>query len=180
MIVGVLGGTFDPPHLGHLGVARTALASKQVDKIWLVPCLAHRFGKQPGRFENRLAMCRLLIEDEPDMAVSDIEVTLKRPGYTLDLVKALYGAHPEWSFRLIAGADIYHEKEKWHCYDEIADLAPPIYVARKGIPPITDPTLEAPMEISSTELRAAFSRGERPVDAVLSSIITYIETHRLY
>jgi nicotinate-nucleotide adenylyltransferase len=180
MIVGIFGGTFDPPHLGHLGAARAALDSGEVDEVWLVPVLAHRFGKTPAPFEDRLAMCRLLVAGEEGMEVSEMERELERPGYTLDLVEALGRAHPEARFRLIAGADIYHERHEWHRYDDIAALAPPLYVAREGVAPIPEPTLPAPPPVVATEVREALARGERPVDALPEAILEYIAANRLY
>ncbi len=180
MVIGIFGGTFDPPHRGHLGVAKNALDSGRVDEVWFVPCLTHRFGKQPAPFEDRLAMCDLLIEGEPMMRVSDMEAKLERPGYTLDLVLALGAAHPGYALRILAGADIYFDRDKWHQYDEIARLAPPLYVAREGVAPIPEPTLPAPAGMSSTELRVVLARGELPVEEVPERVLKYIENHGLY
>ena len=180
MIVGVLGGTFDPPHLGHLAVARNVLKSGLVATVWFIPCLAHRFGKQPTGFEHRIAMCQLLVRDEEGMAVSNVEASLENPGRTLDLIVTLQAIHHTDSFRLVAGSDIYHERHHWHRYDEIEKLAPPIYVERKGIERIPISTLAAPPEISSSDLRTALARGERPTNEITQDVLDYIETHGLY
>jgi nicotinate-nucleotide adenylyltransferase len=179
-VVGILGGTFDPPHVGHLGVARNVLASGAVEQVWLVPCVEHAFGKQPAAFEHRLALCRLLIEGEPGVTVSDVEAEVDSPGRTLDLVRFLDRVFPGTAFRLIAGSDIYHERQKWHRYDEVARLAPPIYVERAGEAPIPEPTLPAPPAVSSQQIRAALACGERPVELVPARLLDYIEVHRLY
>lgn len=180
MMIGILGGTFDPPHLGHLIAAKNVLAAGLADEVWLIPCLAHRFGKAPAPFDHRLAMCRLLIEGHLNLRVSDIEVTVNRPGYTIDLVHRLMQAHPENEFRLIAGTDIYHQKDLWHHYDEIARLAPPIYVARQGEPPIPEPVLPAPPDISSHKLREAIAWGETPEDKMPRTVIDYARALGLY
>jgi nicotinate-nucleotide adenylyltransferase len=180
MIIGVLGGTFDPPHMGHLVLARNALASGKIDEVWLVPCLSHRLGKQPAPFEDRLAMCRLLIDGEPSMKVSDIERVLERPGHTFDLVLALRAGHPEAELRLLAGTDIFHEQGQWHLFDEIAKIAPPIYVEREGVEQIPEPTLPAPPGIASSEIREALARGERPQEAIPQKVLDYIEKRGLY
>ena len=180
MRVGVLGGTFDPPHLGHLGLSINVLREALVDEVWFVPCLTHRFGKAPAPFDARLEMCRLLIAGRHSMRVSNIEETLRRPGYTLDLIETLMIDYPEHTFRLIAGQDIYHQKEKWHHYDDVAALAPPIYVARVGEQPIPGPLVAAPIDVSSTEVKERLERG-RSVDGLLApAVIRYIETHNLY
>ena len=180
MIIGILGGTFDPPHNGHLIAATRVLDAELTDEVWLIPCLAHRFGKAPADFEHRLAMCRLLIAEQPNLRVSDIEVTVNRPGYTIDLVNRLRADYPGDTFRLIAGTDIYHQKSAWHRYDEIAALAPPIYVERRGEAPIPEPTLAPPPNISSHELRDALQQGERPEDRMPGSVIDYILANGLY
>lgn len=180
MIVGVLGGTFDPPHIGHLGVARSALDSGQVQRVWLVPCVRHAFGKTPAALEHRLAMCALLVAGQSGVEVSDAESRLAEPGRTLELVQGLMREHPEHRFRLVAGADIYHERHKWHRYDEVARLAPPIYVARAGVAPIDPPTLPAPPDVSSSEIRAQLERRKRPAAGVPEPILAYIVEHRLY
>jgi nicotinic acid mononucleotide adenylyltransferase len=103
-----------------------------------------------------------------------------RPGYTLALVKKLMADHPGHTFRLVAGQDIYHQRDKWHHYDEIAAIAPPIYVARVGEPPIPEPTVPAPPDVSSSELRKMIA-SRTPVDGLLpKTIVQYIEAHHLY
>lgn len=180
MIVGILGGTFDPPHLAHLMVATRAIDSGLVDEVWLVPCLTHRFGKSPVPFVHRIAMCERLTAKSPCIKVTDIEAELDRSGYTLDLVKLLRGRYPTITFRLIAGTDIYHERDKWHRYDDVAELAPPIFVERRGVPPIPESTLDAPPPISSSDIRARIARGET-VDALTTPPVwAYIQEHDLY
>ena len=105
---------------------------------------------------------------------------MSRPGYTLDLVLTLKAQYPDAKFRLIAGTDIYHQKNKWHRYDEIARLAPPIYVERSGESPIPEQTLGPAMEVSSSILREALGRGEQVKGLTLESIFAYIESRGLY
>jgi len=180
MKVGILGGTFDPPHVGHLGAARAALDSGLVEAVWLVPCVRHAFGKAPAPYEHRMAMCLILVQGHGGIVVSDAESRLADPGKTLDLVLGLQRAHPEHELRLIAGADVYHQRHLWHRYDEVARLAPPIYVARVGAEPIDQPTLPAPQGVSSSEIRALLERRERPAAFVPEAILEYIERHQLY
>ena len=180
MRIGLLGGTFDPPHLGHLGVAEAALSSPDVDEVWLVPCLRHRFGKQPVDFKIRIEMCRLLVDGRAGMRVSEMEANIDKPGQTLALVRAFLERYPEHEYRLVAGADIYHQRHQWYRYDEIARLAPPLYVARRGVEPIDEPALPAPVEISSSDVRAALLAGSRVIPAIPKDILDYIDRHQLY
>jgi len=180
MDVGILGGTFDPPHKGHLELARIVLSSGEVEQVWFVPCFAHRLGKQPASFADRLAMCRLLVADEVSMCVSDIEQELEHPGYTLELLHALAARYPSHGLRLVAGTDIYHEREKWHRYDEVASLAPPIYVERLGSPPIPLPMLPPPPEISSSRIRQEIENGISTCVDVPQEVMDYIVSRGLY
>ncbi len=180
MRIGVFGGTFDPPHLGHLEAAGHVLDAGLADEVWFVPCLKHRFGKAPAPFHHRLAMCHLLIEGQSRMRVSDLEALINRPGYTIDLVRRLMADFPQHTFRLIAGTDIYHQRDQWHQYDEIAKLAPPIYVARMGEPPIPEPVLPPPPEISSRKLREALAAGASPREAMPDRVIEYARNNGLY
>lgn len=180
MRLGILGGTFDPPHLGHLGVVDAALASGLLERVLLVPCLAHALGKTPAPFEHRLAMCRLLVAGEPRAEVSDAERELATPGRTLELLRLLGGRRPGVELRLLAGADIYLERHLWHRYDEVVRLAPPLYVARRGVPPIPEPTLPPPPRVSSEQLRALLAAGRRPEELVPAAVLDYIAAHGLY
>lgn len=162
-------------------MARIVLSRGGVEQVWFIPCLSHRFGKQPEAFEHRLEMCRILTEgDSERMRVSDIEAELRRPGHTLDLVLALRSRYPEHRFRLLAGADIYWQKDKWHKYDEIAKLAPPIYVARQGEPPLPFEALPAPPQVSSTRLRAELAGKKNSSPAIPEAVMSYIKEQGLY
>ena len=180
MNIGILGGTFDPPHFGHLEVARNTLETGLVDEVWFVPCLIHRFAKSPAPFEDRLAMCELMLKDEPNTKVSDFEKTLTRPGYALDLIVALKAVNPGNAFRLIAGTDIWFERESWFKYDEVIKHAPPIYVKREGTDPIPEPTLPMPPGISSSEVRGLVEKGKKPLDMIPEPVLEYIIDRGLY
>jgi nicotinate-nucleotide adenylyltransferase len=151
-----------------------------VQEVWFVPCLTHRFRKKPASFEDRVAMCRLLVTDEQYMKVSSVETRIDRPGYTLSMIENLQTENPHIGFRLLAGTDIYHEKDKWFHYDKIERLAPPIYVERKGVPSIPHAILAGPMEVSSRELRNQLAHGQRPLDKISREVMDYILKYRLY
>ncbi len=180
MRIGVFGGTFDPPHMGHLELSQIALESGLVDCVMFVPCLRHALGKIPAGFEHRLAMCKVLVESESNMEVSDIESRLDTGGRTLDLLKALGQEFPDDNLRLIAGTDIYHERDRWYRFDEVARLAPPIYVERLGAAPIPHETLTAPRMVSSNEIRRAISEGRLPGEWIAKVVAAYIVQNHLY
>ena len=178
--VGIFGGTFDPPHGAHLELARTVLAHGASDRVLFVPCFRHAFGKRPAAFEHRVAMCELLVDGEPRMEVSGLEAAMENPGRTLDLIEALAAARPGDRFRLIAGSDIYCERDKWYRFDEVERRAPPVYVERRGVPPIPVPTLPAPADVSSSAIREQLAKGRGPRELLPPRVAEYVERHRLY
>jgi len=180
-IIGIFGGTFDPPHVAHLEVARTVLESRLVDSVLFIPCVAHAFDKTPVSFEHRVRMCALLIEGEDRMEVSDLEASLAHPGRTLDLIEALARRVPAASLRLVAGLDIYYERKRWYHFKRVEQLAPPLYVRREGqvdIPGLG--ALPGPPGISSTQVRALISRKESTAGLVTPAVRDYIDQHGLY
>ena len=151
-----------------------------MDRLLVVPCLSHAFDKRPAPFEHRVAMCELMVGCEADMLVSEAEAAIREPGKTLELVRYLIETNPGISFRLVAGSDIYHERERWYAFDEVARLAPLIYVARRGVPPIPVDVLDAPPAVSSSEVRESLERGEVPTDLVPRAVADYIVSNNLY
>ena len=184
MIYGVLGGTFDPPHNSHLQIVTNVLKTPYVDKVLVIPCLAHAFDKKPQPFIHRIAMCRLMFKNIKNTEVSDIETTMKHPGRTLELVTILTQKLKDDSFRLIAGADIYLERHKWYKFDKIKTLAPPLYFKRQGITiddnAFNDSCLDAPPHISSNEIREKLKKKESVTGLVNRDVLEYIFNNRLY
>lgn len=178
--IGVFGGTFDPPHAAHLELARTVLGAGAVELVLLVPCFRHAFGKEPAAFAHRVAMCGLLVEGEDGMAVSDAEARLDHPGRTLDLIAALEAERPEAELRLVAGGDIFFEREKWYRFDEVERRAPPIWVARQDGPALPVPALRAPAAVSSTAIREAIAGGRAPRELLPPGVAGYVVAHGLY
>jgi nicotinate-nucleotide adenylyltransferase len=161
-------------------VAHNALEASLVDEVWFVPCFAHRFGKMPAPFADRVAMCELLIGGDNRLRSSSIEKELKKPGHTWDLIIALMKRYPDNKYRLLAGSDIYHEREKWQKWDEIVRLAPPIYVRRMGIDPIPEPTLPPPEAVESNDLRDRLGQGKNVGTAIPKGVLDYIRSNTLY
>ena len=178
--IGVFGGTFDPPHGAHLELARTVLGEGAADRVLIVPCFRHAFGKQPVAFAHRVAMCGLLVEGEAAMAVSDVEARLERPGRTLDLIAALEAELPGAALRLVAGGDIWFEREKWYRFGEVERRAPPIWISRRGERELPVPALPAPAGVSSTAIREAIAAGTAPRELLPERVAEYVVRHGLY
>lgn len=142
MTLGVLGGTFDPIHHGHLAAGLRAQSALHLERVLLVPSHIppHRSATAGASPADRLAMARLAAADQPGWAVSDVELQREGPSYTFDtlseLAKTLRGeaaARVEWQIFFIIGADAFAEIATWSRYPALLDLAHFAVVARPGI-----------------------------------------------
>ncbi|HWV38194.1 MAG TPA: nicotinate (nicotinamide) nucleotide adenylyltransferase [Vulgatibacter sp.] len=178
--VALYGGSFNPPHVGHLLVAAYVLATGGVDEIWLLPSHRHPFGKQLAPFDDRVAMCRLLASYfAKGVSVSTIEEELGGAGFTIDTVRALIARHPDHAFRLVVGSDILDEAPKWRDFAELERLAPLLVVARGGHP---HPRAQGPVmpPVSSTEVRERLAEGRGADRLVPRAVLDYIRKDALY
>jgi nicotinate-nucleotide adenylyltransferase len=186
--IALFGGSFNPPHVAHQLVSLFVLETQPVDALWLLPAWKHPFAKHLVDFEHRVAMCGLLAAAlGPRAAVSRVEEDVaRRPGFvssrTLHTLEVLHEQHPRHRFHLVIGADILGETDKWHRWDDVVRLAPPIVIGRAGYrapPGALAADLEMPA-VSSTEVRARLARGESAVPLVPRSVMGYIAAHHLY
>ena len=183
--VAVLGGSFDPPHAGHVLMAAYLGTVANFDHVLVVPVFEHAFDKALTGFEHRLRMCQLAFENLPFVEVSPIESTLKRPSFTLHTLQAIKRAHPTWQLRLAIGADVISESHKWHAFEEVVKMAPPFVFGRRGATNTGETSCLLP-DISSTEVRQRIARAshlgmQSKLEEVLSpSVRHYIAEHRLY
>ncbi len=180
--VGILGGTFDPPHLGHLKVARSVIDQGLVDTVWFLPCWKHAFGKEPTPFYHRAAMCYLLVRHISDMYVCMAESEIKST-YSVEILKYLKAGNPENEFQLVLGADNYWKIDKWKEKDTVLKLAPPIWVQRPEVKNPPGPLVECFHEASSTTLRPMIrwkADRNRLEELTSSEVIDYAWEHQLY
>lgn len=188
--VGLFGGSFNPPHVGHVLSIAYALSAGLVERVVAVPVFAHALGKSLAPFSARVAMARLAFEWLPGVEVSEVEQELGSPSRTLRTIQALSAQHPEWQLRLLVGSDILGELHQWHAYAEIERLAPPLVLPRPGAP---DPSRRGEAarilpDISSTEVRASLnaaaqgdSKGAAELQRVVpASVLAYIREQGLY
>ncbi len=194
--VGLLGGTFNPVHEGHLSIAREAMRLFDLGAIWFIPCAIppHKPADGLASNEDRLAMLRLAIADEPRFDVLPIE--FQRPGksYTVDTVQALRAQHPGVAFVFIIGADTLPELHTWHLPLQLLSMIRVVTLARPGFSPdsaairlpppwpdqlLADVRTGHPLDVSSRAIRAKIAAGQ-PVPLVPDSVIRYIQEHQLY
>lgn len=185
--VGIFGGTFDPPHYGHLIVAQEVWHACSLDEIWFMPSGQPPHKNRPVTdVRHRVKMIHLAIADHPAFRLSLFECRRRGPSYTYDTIKALKSAYPGLLFHFIIGGDMAEDLPRWHRARDLISEVPFISVRRPGYstkaPFETDwQELEIPgLEISSTMLRRKFARGEPTRYYLPKRVRQYIEEHRLY
>jgi nicotinate-nucleotide adenylyltransferase len=182
---GVLGGTFDPIHLGHLAAARAAMDCAKLDRVLFVPTGVppHRPQTVAGA-DDRFEMCRLAVAGEKRFEISDLE--LRRPGasYTVDTLRELHRLYPGEELFLVLGWDAAKLLDTWHEPEEVRRLARVVIVTRPGSGSpvtLTEMLCERPTpNISGSELRRAIARGDDVSDRLPDPVAAYIARRRLY
>jgi nicotinate-nucleotide adenylyltransferase len=183
--VGFLGGSFDPPHMGHVLLAAVGLVGLGLDEVWFVPCRHHPFDKPLSSFEDRTRMCVLATAALGDrVRVDPIEGELgpeSEPSYTVDTLEAIHTRHPGVKLRLLLGSDIVQETGQWRNFDRIRRLAEPLVVPRMGYGETAQTegpeTLPA---LSSSTVRERVAQG-LPLDGwVPRAVEQYIRRRGLY
>lgn len=159
--VAVYGGSFDPPHLGHvMVVSHLLLNDPSIDRVLIVPCFQQN-GKKLASFHDRKIMCHHAFGWLPRTDVSRVEEDLGGESLTLRTMQHLKALHPDWNLRFVMGTDLLVSCKTWDGWDELAAIAPPLAIGRAGIAPVHpgDPTPIAPL-VSSSIIRKALAVRE--------------------
>ena len=199
--IGILGGTFDPIHLGHLAIAEAARESLRLDWVLFVPAgvPVHKPAVPIWPAEDRVAMVIAAIADNPAFALSRAELDRDGPSYAVDTLEGLAaqlraaGGDPDLTF--ILSAEAYAGLQDWHRPERILELCRMAVVPRPGAPPV-DPAamdrlvrgaetrtvlVDAPLlDISSSEIRDRVAAGRSIRYLVPDAVIAYIGDHALY
>lgn len=183
MRVALLGGSFNPPHVGHLLAAQYAHATQGLDEVWLMPAYQHPFGKALAPFEHRVRMCEVVCEEGSGwMKTSRVEQEVAErggAGYTVETLTYLRERYPEHQLSLIIGSDILNDLPKWKDFDRIKQMVRVLVLYRAGYP--APNTLGPPLaEVSSTQIRDMLSRGQPPRELVPSRVLEYAHQAGLY
>jgi nicotinate-nucleotide adenylyltransferase len=195
MRIGLLGGTFDPIHAGHLAAAKAAMDCAGLDRVVFVPAAQppHRPPAVAGA-EQRLEMCRLAVAGESRFEVSDVELNRAGPSYTVDTLSELHRLNPDDELFLILGWDAARLFPTWRRPDSVRKLASIVVVGRPGSdsPDEADLApaglggdrvsicLESTPEVSGSEIRRAVGSGEPITGKVPPAVEQYIAAHGLY
>lgn len=190
--LGILGGTFDPPHAGHIAAAVAAHKQLGLDEVRIIPAgLAPLRSDMPvATAAHRVAMCRLAFAEHPWAVVDDREIRRAGTSWSIDTARELAGEFPEAMRVWILGADQLARLDRWKDIVELGALVEFAVLSRDGISTVPPPAvakstrlcvLQAPaVRVSSTALRAAWRRGEPTRNGLPTGVARYIEEHRLY
>lgn len=184
--IGILGGTFDPPHHGHLLIANEVLSALELDEIWFMPNQEPPHKKKSAAVtnENRLEMLRLALEGNCQFCIQPIELKRKGPSYTIETMKIILSKYPDDQFFFIIGADMVEYLPKWHEIDELVKLVQFVGVERPAYShdtpyPIIYVDVPA-MEVSSSMIRERLKTGKTVRYLLPDSVIQYIKENHLY
>jgi len=183
MRIGILGGSFDPIHHGHLILARAAMEELGLERILLIPAnkSPHKTETKPATAEDRIGMVRLAIAGEEGFEASDIELRRPAPSYTVDTLRELKQWHPRDEFVLLIGADNVAKFDTWREPDEIKRLAQIAVLDRAGHAAAGDgPIVRRLVDISSTDIRARVGAGLSIRYLTPDAVCDYITQHSLY
>lgn len=189
--VGILGGSFDPPHLGHQVLAQCMLTMARLDEVWIIPCQAHAFEKNLNPFGLRFELCMLAFRHMKNVHVLDVENHLPAPNYTFDTLQFLKSQKKNLQLVVGIGSDLISDFPKWHRSSEIINLAELCIFGRYSFP-----VMDMPQElthahvfpefllpnINSTKLREelACSRDVGKFPFLDQEVVAFIREEGLY
>ncbi|MCD8395034.1 MAG: nicotinate-nucleotide adenylyltransferase [Bacteroidales bacterium] len=189
MEIGILGGSFNPVHIGHIALASYLAQYTQLSRVWLTLSPLNPLKERPGDLASdicRLEMLQIAAKPHAGIEVCDIELSMPRPSYTIDTLRALRKRYPSKKFRLVIGRDNWEIFDRWKAYQEIIDDFGVIVYPRPGYPdtPIyvdNVDTVRAPIiDLSSTFIRSGAEKGRDMSAFVPAGVWKYITSHHLY
>jgi nicotinate-nucleotide adenylyltransferase len=189
MKIGLLFGSFNPIHVGHLIIAECALNECDLDRVWLMVSPQNPLKNKAQLISeyNRYAMVELAIGDNPRMQASNFEFTLPVPSYTVDTLEKLKTVHPGYSFSLIMGEDNLDHFHKWKRYEDLLRTYPIWVYPRVGsdgsgfdrYPEVRKFSFPY-LDISATRVREMLAAGKSVRYIVTNEVYQYILSNRLY
>ncbi|MFY9402203.1 MAG: nicotinate-nucleotide adenylyltransferase [Candidatus Omnitrophota bacterium] len=187
MKIGILGGTFNPVHIGHLILAEETLEKLALDKIIFIPSYLppHKDDTDIALAKSRLRMLKLAIKGNKNLSVSDIEVRRKGRSYTIDTINALKTKHPKDDLYFIIGSDLLKYLDSWKDLDRIMKKVNFIVATRPGYPledipeRISRVDIRA-VDISGFSVRECIKEGKSFRYLVPEDVFNYINKNKLY
>ncbi|GAJ99075.1 LOW QUALITY PROTEIN: nicotinate-nucleotide adenylyltransferase [Geomicrobium sp. JCM 19055] len=188
--VGILGGTFDPPHYGHLVLAEQVLDQTQVNEIWFMPTNVPPHKKNEGMAtkEQRLKMAELAIKDQERFFCEDVEFERSGPSYTIDTIAKLQRAYPDDTFFFIIGGDMVNQLEDWYKIEQLKKLVTFI-VAERPNDPLSHKQKMNPafiyvsipqLDLSSSTIRERVKLNQSIRYLLPENVRVFVKEHGLY
>ncbi|KHF41931.1 nicotinate-nucleotide adenylyltransferase [Halalkalibacter okhensis] len=187
--IGLFGGTFNPPHLGHLLFAQEVLVEFGLDEIWFIPVNVppHKESDDLASNQDRLDMLVGATDDHEQFYVNTIELEREGPSYTIDTIRQLTQLYPAYEFSFLIGGDMIEYLPKWEKIDELLELITFIGVKRPGSSVDTTSyskhvrLLEmAQVDISSTAIRKRVQEGKPITYLVPERVEVLVKERKLY
>lgn len=198
--IAILGGSFNPPHYGHLTVAKGVLERLACDEVWLLPCFKQAEGKPLANAKHRLAMVRLACQalspgSRNKIKAKDFEVRfLRRKNYTADTVRFLQKRFPSTRFTWVFGSELVEDFPHWSKWRELRELLPLVIYPRPGFKRPSKKFIESlgaqivflphsvrKSRVSSTKARAFALTADKHLRLLVpQSVFDYIRKHKLY
>ena len=190
--IGILGGTFDPPHAGHVAAAVAAHKQLGLDEVRIIPAgqAPLRTGAPVASAADRVAMCRLAFAEHPWAVVDDRETRRAGTSWSVETARELAREHPDALRVWVLGADQLARLDRWKDVVELCGLVEFAVLSRDGISTLPPPTLAAvirltvlkapPVQVSSTALREALLRGDSPRNGLPLGVARHIDERSLY
>ncbi len=194
--IGALGGTFDPPHNGHLALARAVLDALSLTRLLVIPAAdpPHKRGQAKTSVQHRVAMLQRALADKPEFQLCRLDVDRPGPHFTVDSMRLLRARYPHAALWFVMGADSLRDLPHWHRPQELTAQCRLAVVPRPGVCAAPDmhhavlPDLAqrvdmvkcGPFPSASSAIAAALRRGEDVRDQVPGAVLAYIDAHGLY
>ncbi len=192
--IGIFGGTFNPPHMGHYALAKEAKTEFNLDKVFFVPAYIppHKEPRNVMDAENRMEMVKLLINGNEDFILSDYEINKKSVSYSIDTIKHFRTEFPEAKIHFLIGSDAFFHIDTWKKSQELVSLIDFIVFPRAGftkdmiakkLEKLTNAAFWAHtglIHISSTDIRFRLRSGEDCTEELGAKVSGYIKEQKLY
>ncbi|MCI0396977.1 MAG: nicotinate-nucleotide adenylyltransferase [Chloroflexi bacterium] len=194
--IGLLGGTFDPPHIGHLWLAEAARQQLNLDRVLFMPAgrPPHKADDPVTAAHHRLAMTALAIQGNLHLALDESDIRRPLPHYTVTLLPLVRQAHPDAALWLLLGSDSLHDLPTWRQPRQVISQCrlgvlprPGVVVdwvsltlAVPGVDAVVDPLAGPSLDVSATAIRRWVASGHSPRYLVPAAVLEYITQQRLY
>ena len=189
---GLLGGSFDPVHNGHIAISQSFLDSGYIDKLYIIlsPDPPHKADRNFADFEHRFNMLKLAFDNPKNLLISKIENKLSKPSYTINTIEYFAEKYPDRELYLCIGEDSYNDFTNWHKWEEIVKRCTLLVAKRpdSGINAELPALLKAkakfishdPVDISSSSIREMIGEEEDVKEFLPEEVYSYIQGHQLY